>query len=271
MPVIQPRCYGEAVFNFATALGRSNTWRGISAQDRGIYQALSKDLKEFAFPNGDPENWFGLHPTYRKAWLDEIKRRIKGRELILLTNNEIGIGDETRYIMQNGALYGGSALPSILMFSQFKCNEHFQTNYGDSPEWISNKRIIEVAKDLRTNPGRSIDFRITVSLVGGMWIAWNNRGFTTHCLANVMPMRIVPNTTPSVDEQSRLGEIIELNAFRYVDSIPVSRRERRHWEPCAPCSVISVVDGAQGTDVLYTIKNGFQRDNGNETVFNTVH
>src|SRR5690606_29821308 len=104
-----------------------------------------------------------------------------------------------------------------------------------------------------------------VSWIGRRWIAWNNRGFTAHCLANVMPMRIVPNPVPSVDEQSRLGELVAQD-LRYAQAIPAGRRDPRVWEPAAPCTVISVVEGGQGRDVVYTVKSGFQQDNGNSTV-----
>ncbi|WP_434111303.1 hypothetical protein [Methylocaldum sp. GT1TLB] len=268
MPEIEHQYRGEAVFNFANTLKNAKNWSGVSAQDMAIYNALGKDLMECLFKTGSPNAWFEISGIYRQAWLDEIKRRIRGRELVLLTKQ--GINDETRFIMKNGALYGGSAMPTSLLFSQFKCNEHFQTNYGDSPGWIASKRIVEVVAALRTEPAKSIDFRISASYLGGKWIAWNNRGFATHCLANVIPMRIVPNPSPSEDEQFRLNEVIDVKTFKYSTSVPESRRTPSHWEPGAPCSVISIVNGANGTQVLYTIKNGFQRDNGNETVFNSV-
>ncbi|BBA36399.1 hypothetical protein sS8_4469 [Methylocaldum marinum] len=129
-----------------------------------IYNALGKDLMECLFKTGSPNAWYQISEIYRQAWLDEIKRRIRGRELVLLKNEDIG--NETRSIMKNGALYGGSAMPTSLLFSQFKYNEHFQTNYGDSPGWIASKRKVEVAAALRAEPAKSIDFRISASYLG---------------------------------------------------------------------------------------------------------
>ena len=264
----EPLNQGEAIFNFANTLMVAKNWIGVSAIDIAIYNQLGKDLMECLFASNSPNAWFEISGIYRQAWLDEIKRRIKGRELVLLTKQNIDA--ETRFIMQKGASNGGSALPINLLFSQYKCNEHFQTNYGDAPGWIATKRIVEVAAALRADPVKSLDFRISTSYQGGKWIAWNNRGFTTHCLANVMPMRIVPNPLPTVAELSRLSETINVSDFNYSESIPVSRRTANQWEPRTPCSVISIVEGANGTQVLFTIKNGFQRDSGNETVFNSI-
>lgn len=265
MPEIEARHAGEAVFNLATALEGAGVWK-VSEKDATIYRLLGKDLKSCLFVSRGPGDWDALEPTYRQAWLDEIKRRLKGRELQLL--NDKSIADETRYVLKKASHFAGSAMPSVLFFSQYKCNAHFQSAYDDSPGWIAGKPLVEVAKKLQEDVDRSVDFRISVSWIGCRWIAWNNRGFTTHCLANVMPLRIVPNPRPSVAEQARLGEL--MHGINYSAAVPADRRDPGHWESTAPCTVISIVDGGQGTDVLYTVKSGFCRDNGNATVLNTV-
>lgn len=276
MPELDAKFSAEHVFNFSTILATAKPDqklafgdpRALAGGDAEIYRLLGKDMKECLFGNAGPEVWDALDQVYKQAWYDEIRRRLRGRELNLL--NSKAIGDETRFILKKAALHGGSAMPSALYFSQFKCNSCFQSAYDNSPPWIAGNPILEVAKQLKDDVGKSVDFRISVSWIGRRWIAWNNRGFTAHCLANAMPARIVPNPAPSVDERSRLGEVIEIRDFRYADATPESRRSPSHWEATAPCTVISVVDGGNGKDVIYTVKNGFARDNGNQNVLNIV-
>lgn len=257
----------EAIFNLGNFLSFSDEKKlRCPKGDADIYRVLGKDLMTCLFNKNDISQWDALTSTYRQAWFDEIKRRVRGRELCLLKNKDIC--DEARFALKKAALHGGSAMPSLLLFSQFKCNIHFQAAYDDSPKWIARESIGKVAEKLRQNNSLSVDFRISVSWIGRRWIAWNNRGFTAHCLANVMPMRIVPNPAPSVDERSRLGELVAQD-LNYANAVPLDRRNPEAWESAAPCTVISVVEGGQGKEVLYTVKNGFQQDNGNATVLNS--
>ncbi|WP_418317083.1 hypothetical protein [Piscinibacter sakaiensis] len=220
--------------------------------------------------------WDALDANYRAAWAGEIMRRI---ERIVPDAQTVMHQGKKRTVTQGkvlDAIADGSAQVLRLMFSQFTINRHFQGQYEGQPDWLSGKEIIDVAKTLRQSPGKSNDLRIRAHYHGGQWVALNNRGFALHCLANVVPQRIVFDTALSSDEQERLGRNIADFNLNLRDSIPATRRRKQDWEATIPTSVTAVPETRNSNQVVYTIKAirmtpNAAADHGNEIVYNSAN
>src|SRR5690554_6462924 len=88
----------DHLFNFATALKAARANEKLSKDDThrvpgadvDVYRLLGKDLMDCLFEGGGQQVWDKLEWVYKQAWFNEIKRRLKGRELCLLNSKKIG-------------------------------------------------------------------------------------------------------------------------------------------------------------------------------------
>jgi hypothetical protein len=230
---------------------------------------LGTDLQEICIPKFDLSVWNNMAREYKQAWLGEIKRRLGLIKTIVKgTDHESGLNKFAKGVFSDTTLVP-TAIDTVY-FTQFGINDHFQSNYVGQPEWLSAKALVEVAPVLRRSPEKSLDMRISVHSHGGKWVALNNRGFALHCLAGLCPKRLAPTPELKSEEAKRFNVTQASLKFNYSGSVPDDRRKCTEWEATIPSSVIGVISGRNGVDVVCTIKGTWNQDAGNEKVFNLL-
>jgi hypothetical protein len=134
--------------------------------------------------------WLELDEPYRSLLAAEVIRRCT-------------LASFTKHGLFEWCQTQKGAFPEVILFSQEHVNVHFKGLYIGQPEWIANKQLLDVAETLKGLPIRSMDFRINIHLYDNAWAALNNRGYATHIVAGVRPLRLVPVCWLSSEEAKR--------------------------------------------------------------------
>jgi len=241
----------------------------LGADTKAELELVCEDLQGYCLD----EKWDALPQIYRAAWQGELHRRlaliIPSPKIVLLHGSA---GTKTQADVL-GAVADGAASIRQMVFSQYTVNRHFQGNYVGQPPWLSDLEIHDAARILRAKPELSSSLRIRVHCLAGQWMCLNNRGFALHCLANLVPRRLVFDTELKGEENGRANVQRKNIKLNFKDSVPASRRGKDILDETIPTRVTAVPKQKNDGEVIYTVKAISMEpdaapDHGNETVFN---
>ncbi|CAI8825982.1 hypothetical protein [Methylocaldum szegediense] len=180
--------------------------RMLSADIRNHYLAAHQDLNRI----------------YRDAWDQAVLNRLDGMTMPTAMQREfLNFRHQWRARTRNANLR--------IYFGQMRVGPDFQGAQNihqgaivGFPQHIVGRPLVVVAGEL--NQGDILGDQIPLQIFyhNNKWIAANNRCYTTHCLAGVRPLRIIPRL-PEQLEINRLAEVEGQNGvgnFTYQPGVP---------------------------------------------------
>jgi hypothetical protein len=147
-----------------------------------------------------------LGSVYRHAWDQAVLNRLDAMALPTALKREFaGLRHAWRARMQGVNLR--------IHFGQMKVGPAFaqspieaQNQIADFPAHIIGRPLNVVAGEITQGDILADQIPLQIFHHDGLWIAANNRCFTTYCLAGVRPLRIIPRL-PEQHEINRLAEV----------------------------------------------------------------